>query len=425
MEQKTIKNLLLLVSSITKKYAEIDKITGQRFNIFKILDVTTQEVRMHSALLAELLDSKGSHGCGNLFMNCFLEQQKEKHKDSSVFFKKLSVFTAENYNTKVEHHIGIIKNDGTEGGRIDILITNNNNKQIIFENKINAGDQPQQLIRYNNYNKDAPIFYLTLNGTPPEKTSIESKKGIENTRLTEGADYICLSYKTDIIDWLNACIKEAAKLPLLRETIQQYIYIIKLLTNQATNQTMNEEIAKIISSDAEIFLSAHSVKDSLDSTYKILLDKFKKEVSEIANELNLEVQYDVNFNKKHTGFDFYHTDITRDNLRIRFAFGSERTQNLVVGVAWAKNDSALKELFSEEQIIKFKNITGLKLKHDWWPVFDFFHGMQNWNRDEYAKILKGDMKEIIKKKLNELLDAFREIAPERYQFKSIMNDPQK
>jgi hypothetical protein len=400
-------HILKEVSTISKKYDVIAKITGERFNVFKILDVTTQEVRMHSAFIAELFDVKSPHGCGAAFLICFLEQQKVKFKPGK-FLERIGEFSVENCKVKVEHHIGFVNSDKTEGGRIDILLTDSSNAQIILENKINAGDQPQQLVRYNNYNKKAPIFYLTLYGTEPKTNS----KG----DLKIGEDYVCISYKVDIVNWLEACLKDAVKFPLLRETIQQYIYLIKALTGQTENNKMNTEIATLLTNDSDLFLSAHAIKDALDSTYKILLEKLKIQIQDVAKGLNLGLDCRLNFEKRDSGFDFFHSDLAKDNLRIRFAFGNVRTQNLVVGLAWLKNDSSSKELFSKERIDKYRRITGFKLSHDWWPTFDFFREMRNWNRTEYTYIMTGVMKDIIRNKTIELLDAFRQIDSERYKF---------
>lgn len=52
-----------------KKYKEIFEKTGENFNIFKILRIETEEVFTHSRFLCELLNPKGSHGKGSLFLN--------------------------------------------------------------------------------------------------------------------------------------------------------------------------------------------------------------------------------------------------------------------------------------------------------------------------------------------------------------------
>ena len=60
METQTevIQTLLSGVAAINKTYECIAEITGEDFNIFRILKVETKEVRMHSAFLIELLNPK-------------------------------------------------------------------------------------------------------------------------------------------------------------------------------------------------------------------------------------------------------------------------------------------------------------------------------------------------------------------------------
>lgn len=42
-----IKTLLSQVSDISKKYEEIAKLTGENYNVFRILKLTTAEVKAH------------------------------------------------------------------------------------------------------------------------------------------------------------------------------------------------------------------------------------------------------------------------------------------------------------------------------------------------------------------------------------------
>lgn len=46
----------------------------------------------------------------------------------------------------------------------------------------------------------------------------------------------------DIKNWLEKCKKESASLPVIRETIVQYINLICYLTNQMVKDAMSEEI---------------------------------------------------------------------------------------------------------------------------------------------------------------------------------------
>lgn len=95
MNESIPEHLLRQVSAISTKFNEIAKITGERFNIFRVLGVSTKEVKTHSAFIAELLNNKGSHGCGDKFLVCFIEQQKTKFRDTELI-KKLDEFRPEN-----------------------------------------------------------------------------------------------------------------------------------------------------------------------------------------------------------------------------------------------------------------------------------------------------------------------------------------
>ncbi|RZJ85080.1 MAG: DUF91 domain-containing protein, partial [Chryseobacterium sp.] len=192
-----IKNLLNQVNIITKKNAEILDATGGRFNMFKVCGVNHYE-NTHSGILAEFLNPGGTHGLRFRLLECFIETLGE-------------YFTIQNFNfersrVRTEH--------STEEGRIDILLEDNQNKAIIIENKIYALDQPEQLKRYNRYaqtyKNGYQIFYLTLFGTDASWQSCE------------GVPYLSISYRENIIKWLEKCVAISSRHPIVRETIIQY-----------------------------------------------------------------------------------------------------------------------------------------------------------------------------------------------------------
>ena len=49
-----------------------EKEEGKRFNVFSALNMCSDEMRLHSRLLATLLNPKASHGLGNQFLKLFL-----------------------------------------------------------------------------------------------------------------------------------------------------------------------------------------------------------------------------------------------------------------------------------------------------------------------------------------------------------------
>jgi len=226
MKVRDIKTLLENVGHISKHYREIARLTGEEYNIFRTIGLQSAEVRLHSAILSDFLNPLGSHGQSDLFLRVFVNQQG------------ITDFDTKTAIAEYEKYIGFINSDYTEGGRIDILIRDQNKKHIIIENKIYAGDQKNQLLRYYNFDRKAHLFYLTLYGYEPSDYSTNGEIPEKHCRV--------ISYNHDIIGWLEECKKEAVSLPIIRETIVQYSNLLKQLTKQTTREKMKDEIKKLI-----------------------------------------------------------------------------------------------------------------------------------------------------------------------------------
>ena len=189
---------------------------GEKFNIFELLGLQSDETRLHSTLLAELLNPSGKHGLGDEPLKLFLQY---------ICQNRLPNLDTNNVIVEKEHFIANLTTDYKTGGRIDILIydtvDNKPKNAIIIENKIYAGDQYKQLYRYRNFAKDKfqqfVIFYLNLFGNP---ASQESEGDQETDKVSSGEDYLTLSYKYDIIPWLKQCRSLAIDKPYVREVLQ-------------------------------------------------------------------------------------------------------------------------------------------------------------------------------------------------------------
>ena len=72
---KNIESILKQISAIVERekiQQEEKRKRGENFNIFNVLGLSTSEVRLHSAFLAELLNPNGDHGLGYKFLEAFL-----------------------------------------------------------------------------------------------------------------------------------------------------------------------------------------------------------------------------------------------------------------------------------------------------------------------------------------------------------------
>lgn len=70
--------LLTQISNINKKYEEFYKFSGEKFNIFNLLNLSGDELS-HSKIIATLLNPKGMHGKGTKFLELFLDYIKIKN----------------------------------------------------------------------------------------------------------------------------------------------------------------------------------------------------------------------------------------------------------------------------------------------------------------------------------------------------------
>ena len=223
---------------------------GENYNLFSILSIERYELK-HSALIANLLDPKGSHGCGDAFLRAFFEIAL---KGTAYPFESSTPL-----DSRTEHYTGPIAGD--TGGRIDILVKSSH-YGLIIENKIYAGDQDKQLTRYDNYGKKTfgagryLLVYLTLFGSEASKESTATKSA-------EEVGYLRLSYAEDILRWLEQCVRLADNKPLVRESLNQYIRTIKQLTYQDMNQKDIRKIIDLAVDHPEVVATLSSKRDAI------------------------------------------------------------------------------------------------------------------------------------------------------------------
>lgn len=232
---KNYQSLLRAVEREREFHDKTASITGANYNVFSLLQLDRKEDKLHSPFIADLLHPQGSHQQGTVFLKAFINMLTQKFKGLS----KLSNLKAERTRVNTEEFIGKVRVN--EGGRIDIYITDGLHT-IAIENKIDADDQENQLLRYANHLKgkeNAALLYLSLKGRAPSERST-------NKKLVEGTDYYRLSYQKDILAWLEDCKRIAVDLPILRECLKQYINTIKELCGMSLNEDKKKEIEKLI-----------------------------------------------------------------------------------------------------------------------------------------------------------------------------------
>ena len=378
-----ILNQVRIVSQKIKEQRKEKFERGESFNIFNDLGFMSDEVHLHSMFLANLLNPKGSHGQRGKFLEAFLKMLQKSFPTISADNLELDITNA---SVEVEKYIG--RQTDSEGGRIDIYLTDGKHS-IIIENKIYAGDQHHQMLRYWNYGmsqkgndtgKSFVLIYLTLDGCSPSKESLGED-------LKEN-DIVCLSYKSDIRGWLDRCVELASRTPLVRETINQYISTIDILTNNVMED--NKELFDILSKEENLDAVFDIINSKENLINHIINDEFIPKLKDLAKSKGLEIcgNYKRNWvSDIYPGAHFQKTGWKY--LDLAFQFDHKGLEGLIFGFVckgygkrsdvptsvWEK----VQEYYSKSSPIKDKN-NGLWIHKD-------FIGNKNWNNSQAIKNL--------------------------------------
>ena len=268
------------------KQAEKHKRRGNNdFNPYLEMWSGSNEVKLHSALICGFLNPLGNHYQGDVFLETFLESVglKEWFGDTS--------------NARVYKEY-FVQTDNQKG-RIDIYSTNND-KHIIIENKLEAGDGDTQIEKYieaiakeqslesselessdidsnddmessksktkqaNNAYDNIAVLYLTPDGLEPSGYSL-GKWEIQGEYLVNGDNKVkfkAISYKNEILKWIENSQAKVGCITNLNAALLFYKDVVQIITNKKEN-TMN--IAKFLTDNKD-----NNMQENMEIVFEIL-----------------------------------------------------------------------------------------------------------------------------------------------------------
>lgn len=320
------RNLLHWTKATVKCHRSLVRHLGKSFNVFNIVGRATDEVKGHSAFIAELLNPQGSHGQDTAFLKLFLKHLQSLDA-SPIKDKHLPNHDAGwTVQTEVAFDGGP---EGSMGGRIDILLQCNDTR-LIIENKIYAGDQPHQLERLRRFaerNKTTTLLYLTLNGRPPNNCSEE---------FVKESGLVLLSYNTDIDAWLGQCTEAAALIAPVREVVEQYRRLIQHLTNRGSQKELVMDIANELVKNQEYLEAAVEIEKALPEAKAMVQRLFWEDLRGTLAEEDIgdgNFIPDYSFEDK---VDKYYPNLRERRYGLSYELGQvdEGTVAWVVEVSW-------------------------------------------------------------------------------------------
>jgi len=395
----SIEELLKEVKDISQRYDEIAKIAGDNYNVFEVLNIRSDE-DSHSRILTNILDPKGIHNCGDIFLKLFFE--KFLPDKSNIDFSNCQVYR--------EYY-------ARELGRPDICIFCND-FGIVIENKIDALDQEKQLSRYDELlkkkygEKKYRLFYLTKDGREASK---ESHCNVEYMRLAYYKDPDVIEIendsnsdnensniiKNDILSWIKCCQEKVFNKPLIRETLEQYINLFK----KTRRDKMSEDVVKVLAKDAENIKATFEIAENTPKLQEHLIFEYLVKPLkewEITKQRNLQIETE-NVSKSYFKVIIVRKDDWEDkNFCICFEFGGPigEFKKLYYGLKTATDKDKIDE---NSDIVK--KLGGHS--EDYWysEKFPFINEYKDWNGTKFAELLKTNNAIVgsFKNKIEELL----------------------
>ena len=228
-----MQELINQVADIVEKYRSEREQIGLDYNVFTLMDIERREEETHEYMIYSILNYRNP-----VLRKKFIDQ----------FLIHMGIpksFLREQWTVEREHY--------TENyGRLDLFFKpSGHSKQcVVVELKVDAGDQKQQIKRYEEYVRSCHldeyrIIYLTLDGKRPSE---QSCGGMVNPR-----HLLCRSYGHHVVSWLEDCIHICQRDCVDAGFIHQYKLLLDKLTKEEKGENaMEKEIAGLIKNSKDL-----------------------------------------------------------------------------------------------------------------------------------------------------------------------------
>ena len=381
-----IQNLLNRVEAIRQKAERLHRKSydkGEEFDVFSVVGLWDEEVNLHSAIIAELLDPHGSHGAGDYYLKQFLHILERD--DFPLDAKRVKPNSVRRIK---ERNIG--RKTETTGGKIDIIIEDGKHA-LIIENKPGDEDQERQLLRYHNYAIDKYVdnilVYLTKDGRKASSYSTGRKR----------LEYKCLSFD-DILLWLDNCSCKSSPNQSMKVIINQYKLHIKKVLGNTMDENNSEKLLTLLIQKNNAF----AVKEILcmgDEWLNSIIEEYLfKPLSKYAKSKKMK------FEKNNNTRDF---SIYKDSWKYYrvFLWPSDKTGCIRVGVSYCEDAQPNQEnQISEKDYSKMGRLSGGPDKI--WPYGweDLPSEMNSFVFEKADKIIKGEVYKCVEQMFDYILN---------------------
>jgi len=296
----TARRILYRATEVLRRHKEIARRTGQQFNLFDLLDRATDEVKGHSAFIAELLSPAGSHGQGDQFLKAFLDRLVSLVPPAW----RLDDDAPRAWTVRPEVSFG--------RSRADIVLDCATHR-IVIENKIYTLEHDTQLQRYYRWARSgrhiAGVVFLPLEPAEPSEAACEEL----------GDGLLCTDYASLVLPWINDCIGLAARVPSVREGLIQYYRLVARLTQEPEDMDSLQEIAGLLDKPEKLDAAGQIAAALLTKRADIHLRFWEAMEKELRERLGL------------TSEDF-HAKVRYDSVKVESYHHQKRNKSRFFGL---------------------------------------------------------------------------------------------
>jgi hypothetical protein len=393
-KQNQLNNFFLNLSSkrkaLAESYAYYAPKLAPRFNCFDF--ISPDELKL-SKILKELLDPKGNHAQGDVFLK--------------LFFTEINIpYPSFTNHIKVDLEVRTDQIDKKER-QIDIVVNFDDHFGLAIENKPWAEDQIRQLGDYAKYMEARfqswCLVYLPGTDRNPSESSATPEE-IEDWKSKN--QYQNINYSHNILAWLKAC-EAQCQADHVRHFLRDFIAYCESKFLGVRDMSETNLVKSVVLESSENVDMAFSVSQQIPAIREKLLDKF---INDVETQFK-EAFPGWNF-KKDTGFSYDSSQYKK----LIFSKPEWKNYSLAVGFeknqcsdfAWGIYDSNKSSKLPEDKLNELNtSLKGFIDRTGSWPWYNKFpKDYSNWsiNIEPWVAIQSGDMVKMVINNIKELAE---------------------
>lgn len=335
---------------------------------FRIFDFMRSDEMGLSSCLASLLDPKGKHGQGGVFLEIFLQQLAQLIPSTTTWASTSEI-------------VRVCTEEQANGQRrIDIHLEFKHGA-IGVENKPWAGDQKNQLIDYAGHlsiitkNEQWLLIYICNHEPGTESIILD-----EQRKLSDAGRFVRLNY-TEIIDWLELCSCKS-KAAVVRVFIEELVKFIRFNVNGELDMVDEHEVSDVIIKSTINLDSAFRIAKSMRHVKQELLKKLRADLKVKLESNDLWLDWNLEGWRAYIGFSINFTDHPQ-SLSLGFYFEKAEMNGFFWGISRNNKKYHNTAIWNEvNSLMNAQFFTGKSSEH--WPWYaepprnEFEIEMEDW-----------------------------------------------